>query len=522
VGRLAVAALSVSTLAIGTGTAVNAASDRPVAATDTGPVRGLATSEMNAFRGIPYAAAPVGALRWRPPQPPARWTGVRDATQFAPHCAQTASPYGTASTSEDCLYLNVYTPAKIARGQPHLAPVMVWIHGGGLVVGESNDYDPSRFVAQGVDVVTINYRLGELGFLAHPALAAESSGGAAGDYGLMDQQAALRWVQGNIRAFGGDPANVTIFGESAGGLSVNAQLVSPASAGLFGAAVSESGAYALSLPTQAAAENAGTAFASAAGCADQTAACLRRLPVEQILASQNPQPRLPNLDGVVLTESIGDAFASGHFHHVPVIEGSNRDEWRLFVAQTEALTGVPLTAAGYVPAIAATFGVPLAVANFFASVYPLSDYPSPSVALGALGTDAAFACPARRAATSLSQYVDTYQYEFADENAPMLFFSPRSFPTGAYHAAEIQYLLDVTETPVPAPALTPDQQQLSDTMVRYWTQFASTGDPNSSGTTNWPRYGGSEQFQTLAPPTPTSGTGFAIEHKCAFWDQLAG
>jgi len=473
---------------------------------------------MQEFRGIPYAEAPVGDLRWRPPQELARWTGVLDATAFGLHCPQVSTPYGTPSTSEDCLFLNVFTPDKTNQGRPHLLPVMFWIHGGGLVVGESDGYDPSALVAHDVVVVTINYRLGELGFLAHPALAAESPNGASGNYGLMDQQAALRWVQRNIRAFGGDPDNVTIFGESAGGLSVHSQLASPLAAGLFHKAIVESGAYSLTQPSLAAAEAAGTAFAASANCVNQSAACLRSLSVETILAHQPSGTMVPNLDGFVLPLTVGSAFATGQFNRVPVIEGTNHDEWRLFVAQTEAATHTPLTAIGYVPAIAATLGVSLPAATFIGTtVYPLAAYPSPSVALGAIGTDVVFACNARRSSRLLSQYVPTYQYEFNDPNAPMLFFANISFPTGAYHASELQYIFSISETPVPNPGLSAVQTQLSQTMVGYWTQFARSGDPNSAGAPPWPPYDASDQFQSLHPPTPATSTGFAADHKCAFW-----
>src|SRR5215467_13331979 len=285
--RLAVAGVTLGAL-VTTAPAVSASTlggqtpaSGPVTGTANGPVRGLANGAVNEFRGIPYAAPPVGALRWQPPQPAASWSGVRDATQFAPHCAQSASPFGQATTSEDCLYLNVSTPS---RGHGPL-PVMVWIHGGALVTGESNDYDPTQLVADGAIVVTINYRLGALGFLAHPALV--GAGGSSGDYGLMDQQAALRWVQRNISRFNGDPSNVTIFGESAGGLSVLSQLVSPGAHGLFDRAIVESGAYALNTTSQANAETAGEAFATAVGCAAQTAACLRSVPVQTVLAHEN-------------------------------------------------------------------------------------------------------------------------------------------------------------------------------------------------------------------------------------------
>jgi para-nitrobenzyl esterase len=495
--------------------AENTQAHGPVVATENGPVLGMAGATVRSFLAIPYAAPPVGELRWRPPQPAARWHGLRDATEPAPYCPQPPTPYGRASTSEDCLYLNVFTPA--AANPADRYPVLFWIHGGALLVGGSAGYDPSRLVAKGVVVVTINYRIGMLGFLAHTALSAESPEHASGDYGLMDQQAALAWVQRNIAHFGGDPDNVTIFGESAGGLSVHSQLASPLAAGLFERAIVESGAYSLTQPSLAAAEAAGQAFATRAGCADQSLTCLRHLPVSSLLAANTASTIVPNVDGKVLTQSVGAAFASGRFNRVPVIEGSNHDEWRLFVAQTEAETGTPLTADRYEAAIAATLGVSAATAHALALIYPLSAYPSPSVALGALGTDAIFACNARRALRSLAQYVPTHQYEFNDPTAPMRFFKNLSFPTGAYHASEIQYLFDTPESPVPA-TLNAQQSALADAMVTYWTDFARTGDPNASSVPAWPTYQvDSEQFQSLELPAPVTRSGFALDHKCAVW-----
>jgi para-nitrobenzyl esterase len=494
-----------------------AAPASPTVATDKGPIRGLAIDGMNVFRGIPYAAPPVGDLRWRPTQENARWNGVRDATRFANHCPQGPSPYGIASLTEDCLYLNVFTPPKTNEGLPHLLPVMVWIHGGGLFLGESDGYDPSRLVAEDTVVVTINYRLGALGVLAHPALTAESSYHGSGNYGLMDQQAALRWVQRNIRAFGGNPENVTIFGESAGGYSVHAQLASPQGAGLFQKAIVESGAYSLTQASLATAEAQGVAFATAAGCADVV--CLRALSVAAILQAGPKSTVFANIDNFVLTQSMQAALTSGQFNQVPTIVGSNHDEWRLFVAQTEKATGTPLTAAGYPGAIAA-LGIPAALVPIVVSTYPLAAYGSPSEALGAVGTDVVFACNAAKSARLLSQYVPTFQYEFADAQAAMLYFPPPiSFPTGAYHASELGYLFVLSETPVPFPGFTPVQQQLSDSMVSYWTQFAKTGDPNGAGVPAWPQYGPSRPFQSLTPPAPTSGTGagFLGDHKCSFW-----
>jgi len=505
------------------GPAARADPPGPVVETREGPVRGLRAGGIDKFLGIPYAAAPAGDLRWQPPRAHPRWKGVRDATQFANHCPQVASPFGLASTTEDCLFLNVFAPAHGHGAEDEFdepLPVMVWFHGGALLVGESDDYDPARLVHEGVIVVTVNYRLGALGFLAHPALTAESPDHASGNYGLMDQQAALRWVQDNIRKFRGDPGRVTIFGESAGGLSVHSHLASPLAAGLFHRAIVESGAYALSQPSLSQAEALGTLFANLLGCTDQTAACLRAAPVASVLAAfaaTRVASVIPDVDGKVLTQTVGAAFASGQFNRVPVIEGSNHDEWRLFVALNIDLVTGPLAPGQYVGAIAATLGVPLATAGALASFYPLARFPSPDLALSALGTDAIFACNSRKAARLLSPFVPTHAYEFNDENAPQLFLRPVSFPYGSAHASEIQYLFDLRST-VPAPPLAADQRRLSEAMVAYWTNFAKLGTPNWIGTPFWPAYERTaDQMQSLVPPQPLVESGFAIDHKCAIW-----
>jgi para-nitrobenzyl esterase len=513
------------------------------AITEEGPVRGVATDATLVFRGIPYATAPVGDLRWRPPQRPARRHGVLDATQFANHCPQIAGPFGQGSATEDCLFLNVFAPNPL-HGRDHddhgrgrdgdrdgdddrdhfgLRPVMVWIHGGALVTGESNDYDATRLVEQGdVIVVTINYRLGELGFLAHPALTAESPDHASGNYGLLDQQEALRWVHRNILLFGGDPDRVTIFGESAGGLSVHSQLASPGSAGLFQRAIVESGAYQLAQPSLATAEATGAVFATTAGCTDQTAACLRGLSVAQVLAAQpgGTSGASPTIDNKFLTQSVGAAFASGQFNRVPILEGANHDEWRLFVGITELQTGGALPAAAYPAAIQATLGIPAAVAPLFVAQYPLASFASPSLALSALGTDGIFDCNARFVEQKVSQFVPTFAYEFSDPNAPQRFLPPVSFSYAAAHASEIQYVFDLPVT-VPAPGLDADQQKLAAAMVSYWTTFARTGQPSSRRAPAFPAYeAASDVTQSLTPSTPQPETGFAAAHHCAFWDSL--
>ena len=295
--------------------------------------------------------------------------------------------------------------------------MMVWIHGGGLVSGESSDYLPDGLVARKVVVVTINYRLGVLGFLAHPSLTAESPDHASGDYGLLDQQVALRWVRRNIARFGGDPRNVTLFGESAGGLSVHAQLVSPTAHGLFQRAIVESGGYSGSQPSLPAAEAAGTAFAATVGCSSQTAACLRTIPVARLLANQPCLDVTPVVDGKVLTRPITAAFTSGRFNRVPVIEGSNHDEAPVLPRHERARRQRPTDAAGYAAAIAATLASP-PPPRPRSRPTTAPRIPSPTIALSAVGTDALFACRARAAAQALSRYVPTYQYEFNDEARP--------------------------------------------------------------------------------------------------------
>jgi para-nitrobenzyl esterase len=414
-----------------------------------------------------------------------------------------------ASAAEDCLYLNVYAPARRA----HHNPVMVWFHGGSLTTGSGDLYDPTDLVGDGVVVVTINYRLGALGFLAHPALA-DAPGGPSGNYGLMDQQAALRWVSRNIARFGGNPGNVTIFGESAGGLSVLSQLVSPGARGLVDRAVVMSGAYALTRPSLADAEAAGQTFAAAAGCADQSAACLRGLPVTTLLANQS-DGYVPNLDGRVLHRSVGTALDTGQFSRVPIVNGTTLDEWRLFVAASE-LAGFPVTADNYVAMIARTLGVPAEVAAAIAEEYPLSAYPSPPVAMGAVGTDAIFACPALTVSNRASRYVPTFGYEFGDRNAPML-LPPTSFPHGAAHGYELRYLFDL---PVGDP-LSPQQEQLADSMRGYWAGFAARGVPRTPGAPTWPRFTtATQELLSLVPPRPQVETDFAAVHHCAFWSRL--
>jgi para-nitrobenzyl esterase len=487
--------------------------------TSLGMVQGAETASMRQWLGIPYAAPPVGALRWKAPQAAAPWTGSRDAGKFAPHCAQPGGSFGTASTSEDCLYLNVYTPRDSGNGP---FPVMFWIHGGALLTGESDDYDPTALVGQGVAVVTINYRLGPLGFLTHPALGAEN-GGSSGNYGLMDQQAALQWVKANIAKFGGDPANITIFGESAGGLSTHSQIASPLAAGLFQKAIVESGAYNLATPTLAAAETLGRAFATQAGCADQGVACLRNLPVEKIIANsaaiQVGGTTLPTVDGRVLPLTLNDAFAGGKFNKVSVIEGSNQHEYSLLSAATvDAALGRPINASEYPARINALVGATVGAAVLAA--YPLNSAETPAQTFDDALTDTGFSCNGRKAARQMAANGATvYAYEFADANAPMVFnIPPRPEGYGAYHASEIQYLFPKTQKIYFGAPFTAAQTDLSNRMVAFWTQFARAGNPNPAGSNAWPAYTAvNDTYLSLAPGAIVPNSQFAAQHKCGFW-----
>jgi len=502
-------------------------------ATEQGFVRGVETQSVDKFLGIPYAAPPVGDLRWKPPQPHMSWSGILNATKFGSHCAQTARVVGASSITEDCLFLNVYVPndpsnvqaqisSPAAQGSTDLRgrAVMVWIHGGDFTAGESDDFDAGRLASiGGVIVVTINYRLGVFGFLAHPALTAESPDHASGNYGILDQQSALKWVQQNIRAFGGDPGNVTLFGQSAGGLSALANMASPRAAGLFHKSIAQSGAYELVLPSLATGESQGIAFAGNVGCNNQTLRCLRSLTVQQILA--NPIFVNPVVDGFVLPLSLQIAAATGQFNRVPVINGSNHDEARFMIAMNE-LAGQVVTAAQYPPAVVAEFG-PLAGPLVLAQ-YPLGAYVDADEALAAIETDSLFACPARLVDQALSFYVPVFAYQFNDENAPEIFLPPVSYPYGAAHESELQYFFpaeDLTHLPGPPPPLGAGQRNLSEMMIRYWTQFAKKGDPNGPQTPAWGEYGPSlDEFQSLTPLSIAPESDFAASHRCDFWATL--
>ncbi|HEX2315310.1 MAG TPA: carboxylesterase/lipase family protein [Thermomonospora sp.] len=481
--------------------------DGPSVLTRYGEVRGTAGPTAHSYLGIPYAAPPVGTLRWKPPAPPARWQGVRDASVPGNPCMQRSEPTpwgdlaGPGTPSEDCLYLNVYTPAKRTA---YKRPVMVWIHGGGFTIGSGTFYDGRALASKGdVVVVNFNYRLGAFGYFAHPGLAEESPHGLSGNYGLLDQQAALRWVKDNIAAFGGDPGNVTIFGESAGGGSVCHNLVSPYTLGLFDRAVAQSGCG-FPLPTQETQQRDGATWASSLGCSDVT--CLRAKPADQVLtASLTPSARwTPNVDGRILPLQVSQALDTGRFHRVPVIQGATADEGRLTVATTYDLAGRRLTAEGYPTAVRRLYGDR---ADAILARYPLSEYGTPAEALGAILTDSQFSCLSHHTTGLMAKHTRAYHYEFADRHAMDYLNLPLSFPLGAPHGSEIRYIFgNVSGTPA--------QNTLADQMLAYWTNFARTGIPYASSAPHWPLF---PKTQILAPNAITATTTFPETHKCDLW-----
>ncbi|MFD8020671.1 carboxylesterase/lipase family protein [Streptomyces lavendulae] len=506
------------------GTAAGSA-PRPVVATAEGPVRGRAHGPYATFEGLPYAAPPTGPLRWRPPRAAPHRTGVLDAGAPGARCVQ-LPPLGPGGPrgSEDCLYLNVTAPAGPGRGRP----VMVWFHGGGFRNGAGDPYRPEPLVARGgVVVVTVNYRLGVFGFFGHPEL------GGAPDFGLADQQAALRWVRANAAAFGGDPARVTLFGESAGGLSVCAHLVSPASAGLFRRAIAQSGScstamppYAL-LPTLGAYEPfvpeertvaAGVAAAAGLGCGGRPPGtvleCLRGLDADRLATTA----LMDGFSGVSYGNALlplepRRALEAGRFHRVPVMQGTTLDEMRLFVAQTLAAHPVDGERA-YRERLSASFG---GSAPAVAAAYPSAAFPTAALAWASALSDASFTCPALRDGRALARHVPTYGYLFGDRGAPNAtgLPEPPGFPYGAAHGFELPYLFE--QVPLAGP-----QRGLSRAMTGYWTRFARTGSPNGPGAAAWPRIApGAASVLILAPgPSGIRPVGAASAHHCDLWDAL--
>lgn len=519
--RCITAVLMIVAAVSGCGTAkpVGQGADADVVWTTSGPVRGRVTPGLRIFEGVPYAAAPVGRLRWRSPEAPIPWTAVRDATKPGLRCIQDvrADPDYGRRTSEDCLNLTVWTPRRANAPRP----VMVWIHGGGFLNGSSDIYNPQWLATRGdIVVVTVNYRLGALGFLAHPALAGRDGPAEnAGNYGLADQQAALRWVRDNIADFGGDPGKVTIAGESAGAMSVCDHLVAPESAGLFRAAIMQSG------PCQAqadlpAAERVSLRYAARAGCPDPAdLQCLLDLPADRL----QDGPLYVHIGANAITGPVTGTrrlpvgpqtvASRAPTEPVPVLIGNTADEFTLFVALSY-LRQHRLEPYGTL--LKQTFGTQ---APAVAARYPLDRYDgSTGLAYSAAVTDGVFACPIDVMATELARRAPVYAYEFADRHAP----APEPmrhvpFAVGASHALELRYLFDMGG----APPLNPAQRGLSEQMIDYWSRFVTTGAPDAVGQPVWPALDPDHpERMSLEPGAVRLSTDFAERHHCGFWSGL--
>ncbi len=457
---------------------------RAAATIDTGQVTGALTGRNNdiaVYKGIPYVAPPIGENRWRAPQPARSWDGIREAARFSPIPPQRESPQ---PQNEDSLYLNVWTPAKNAVAR---LPVMVWIYGGGFTYGSSSSplYDGTHLAEHGVVLVSFNYRLNVLSGFAHPALS-RASGHGSGNYGLLDQIAALRWVQRNIKAFGGNPDNVTVFGESAGGLSVTALLVSPLTKGLFHKAIIESGSGGQITPL-AAAEASGQQLVKKMGLEnDPNLVATLRGKAWADFPDATSYRGGPVMDGYALIEHPRDAWAAGRQHNVPIIVGYNHDEATFFTARDGAFAE---TVDAFRASVRQRFG---GDADRVLALYPVTGDADAYWADVAVRTDSRFGVSARqqlRGMFNVTARSWAYHFSYLPKSA-------RDARRGVSHASELPFVFGT----LPAAA---DQtaQDVSEAMMQYWTQFARTGDPNQPGLPEWPAFAkGRESYLELAAP----------------------
>ncbi|OZM73204.1 hypothetical protein CFN78_10050 [Amycolatopsis antarctica] len=499
-----------------------------VVRTESGAVRGTENAGTRSFQGIPYAAPPVGDMRWQDPRPAARWEGERDASKPGTPCAQAPGEVAEGSLSEDCLYLNVTSPSGTKKGPK---PVIVWVHGGGYFMGTGSNYGPQRLAEQGdAVVVTINYRLGVFGYFGHSGLK------GSGTYGLADQQAAFAWVRRNAAAFGGDPGNVTVAGQSAGAISNCAHLTSPSATGLFDKAITQSGACDLDwlanlefrgdqeaaiFEPLSTVEARGRETATGAGCPEgddaETIECLRGLPVEELLKSQGKFIR-PAYGTRVLPTHPADAVRRGWFHRVPVLSGQTHDESTASTAVYDQGPGEnqrqPMTEQTFDEVMTETFGKDEAKVR---AEYPREAYDSAALAWSAIATDRKWTCNQLTTSRNLSRHVPVFHYEYADPQAPPLSPAPPQMPMGAQHASDLWSLFDLFGFPAP---LDPAQQQLSERMIGYWSEFAATGRPGA----DWPEFERKDKppyVQSLAPGEGGVGpVDLAAEHHCGFWSKF--
>lgn len=510
------------------GTASGARTGDAVVRTADGAVRGTVADDHRGFLGIPYAAPPVGASRWRAPRPSAPWQGVRDATRPGASCPQLGrgdDGRPEVAGSEDCLFLNVQTPVappgggSVTAGSAGRRPVLVFLHSGGFVNGSGAFYDPTRITTQGqVVTVTLNYRLGALGFLDHPAL----KDPYAGNFGLADQQAALGWVRRNIAAFGGDPGNVTLWGQSAGAHSVCAQLAAPAARGLFDKAIAQSGPCGNQVLSRPVARRRALSTARDLGCVDRVdaARCLRRLPYQRLTGIDQEKvftlnrrvadmPWLPVAGTPALPYQPLTAMRLGAAADVPLLHGGTKDEMRAAVAAKYDGTGQPVTADSYPRILRDMFGP--ARAKAVLDRYPHTRYPTPSLALATLLTDYGAmlgACSQLPAADALARRAPVYLYEFAEPDG-----RPGDFLYGAAHGVDVPYFLT---TPIQPPPDTDPQQRLSTRLIGHWTRFAKTGAPGAG----WAPYRNGTALQFSAERTRVID--LAAEHQCRFWRTIPG
>jgi len=496
----------------------SAAAQPTVVRTDAGLVQSRTVGEARVYDGIPYAAPPVGALRWKAPQPVKPWDGVRESKYGNPCPQQPNSEAPDGATAEDCLSLNVTTPAaKSAKPRA----VLVWLPGGGFFSGAGNSYEASKVAGRGdVVVVTVNYRLGIFGFFGYPGLP------GSGTYGIQDQQAALRWVQRNARAFGGDPRNVTVAGESAGGMSVCAQLTSPTSTGLFAKAIMQSGSCAFNwddnsqYPGQAAdspwipertVQANGKEWAEGnkdkLGCKPGQAMldCLRAAKSDVLVEDTLQFTQVGYGGTAAVPLSPAKALKAGLFHRVPIISGNNHDEAGGWLAAFG-----DVTAKNYPELVTNMVGAQQAAKVL--REYPLDRYESAAAAWTAVTTDRIWSCTQAASDQQAARTVPVYAYEFADKQSPI---APPGL--GAVHAAELPYLFRLGGNDIP---LTETQQQLSNQMIDYWTAFARTSDPNGPGRPHWsPTTGRTVTGLSLAPTDQTGiqRVDLSTEHHCGFW-----
>ncbi len=489
--------------------------------TTSGPIRGFRQGDSRAWLGLPYAAPPVGALRWRPPAAAPTWTEVREAAAVGPQCPQDFG-FSSGGGGEDCLYLNVWAPAE-----PPAAPaaVMVWFHGGAFIFGSGGDpyYRGEALAARhGVIVVTVNYRLGPLGFLAHPAI-------EGGNFGIADQVAALEWVRDNIAGFGGDPARVTVWGESAGGYSACVHYLSPRSRGLFSAVISQSGLCdgdGLRERTAAEARADGVTFATAAGCPGEgpdALACLRamdafalveaggtppiaeQLPGGLYFQGDDPARWRPFIDGEHMPVSMHEALSSLEAPPLPLLLGTNRDEGTFFVWSVIARAVADETE--YRDALIRRFGAD--DVDDIVALYPVASYRSANLALADVAGDAFFVCPARRTARLASASgapVFLYAFEREPENGLIA-------DGGVFHAAEIPFVFGIDEFPLGKVGAA--GKPVSDTMMAMWTRFATERVPDAS----WPAFTAASDQHLRIDLSTASGSGHKAA-KCDYWDLL--